>query len=163
MGLAGGANVYSYVRNQPLSATDPRGLFGEGLAEGGRSLGHGDLPGAHRFDFNREDRDWRTSPYNPGSICHHFRPLAEIELLLESAVANCDKDRFERLMHQAQDFFSHYRAGYRCYPTFGNRIPGHLRSAPDTSANAWMEAYDHTKEMVKRWDARCNCPRRLRQ
>jgi hypothetical protein len=134
-------------------------LFGAGWNDGGDFLGHSDFAGNDRFNWNSEDNSWWSSPMNPFSTWRHFRNLSDVLPELEVAIESCNEGKFERLMHQAQDFYSHYRAGYREYGTGKHPATGHLLhgNRPDKNLEAWIDANHFTKKMLKKWDAKCSC------
>ena len=147
----GGLNLYGYTFNDPVNYYDPLGLFGDGLNAGGKYLGHSDFYGSGRFDYLKEDYGI-TSPFNPFSTWRHFRDLKDVEADLCKAIQNQDKDRFERLMHQGQDYFSHYSKGFRSYPK-GNQGWGHAGpKRPDRDSKAWESANTWSKPWINAWD-----------
>ncbi|MBI5604530.1 MAG: hypothetical protein HY879_14380 [Deltaproteobacteria bacterium] len=161
--FAGGdTNLFMYIAGDPVNGIDPMGLFGAGLNAGEKFLGHSDFVGNDRFDWNKEDYDWMTSPFNPFSTWRHFRDLYHVLPEIESAVISCDKNKFERLMHQAQDYYSHFRAGYRAHGTKNHPLVGHILDGtrPDKNAIAWEDANNFTINMIKKWDNNCKCKRK---
>lgn len=128
---------------------------------------HSDFPGGDEFDYAKEDDGW-TSPFNPLSTGNHFRQLPDVEHDLTAAMNSCDKDKFERLMHQGQDTFSHSDAGWSYNPLMGewghvfslsgaggSHRPGH---APDDSTSqtlAYERARRWTQEQVDKWHLTC--------
>ncbi|UCE67509.1 MAG: RHS repeat-associated core domain-containing protein [Candidatus Zixiibacteriota bacterium] len=157
LGLSvGDVNLYRYVGNNPVSLRDPAGLLGKGIEEGGDYLGHSDLYWGNRFDFTREDRNILTTWWQPfGGIQRHFRNLPDVERDLMIAIADRDLVLFESLMHQGQDYFSHYSQGYRWYPTSWNDLPGHAEDGtmPDRNIAAWERANCWTTRWVEIWFA----------
>ncbi len=160
LGLAAGdVNLYRYVGNNPVNWRDAFGLFGEGFNKGGDYLGHSDFSGNELFDYNKEDYLWRWSnPWNLFSTWRHFRNASDIERELAVAIADCDKDKFESLMHQGQDYFTHYSKGYRWYPTYFVNIyiydlPGHLEAgqSPDRDNEAWTRAEAWSQRWLNIW------------
>ena len=138
LGTIGGPNRYAYVNNNPLTGTDELGLWND--------LTHGryaDLD--HGLD----------SPYFwPFSTWMHFRDLDAVEAELRAFVPVCDAWRFLRLMHMGQDYFSHYRQGYR-WPL------GHIWTTdPDNGLLHRKELRmmrTWTKRWEQKWIARCGC------
>ncbi len=156
IGFESGINLFAYVANNPVNVIDPTGLFGPGDEE---FLGHGDFTGGKYFDYNREDTGI-TSPYHLPE--RHFRDLWQSEEDISSAIASCRKEAFERAMHRGQDYFTHYKKGYRWKP--GDRkVPcfgyGHIciGTLPDEDDIAWGKAESWTKKWVKKWDNNCKC------
>ena len=157
LGEAGGINLYGFVLNNPLNYIDPTGLFGTG-GPGSPYPGHTDFPGQGRFDYDLEDQG-DTSPYKQPD--RHFRDLPQSEADVASAIANCDSNDFQRAMHRGQDYFSHYRNGYRWAPFqtwkslgFGHLFAGHT---PDQNVNAWNDARDWSEGQLNRWSENCDC------
>ena len=113
----GDKNLYNI--GVPSYTIDILGAWGEGL--GGKSgqanqKGHTDFEGNEPtgpFDYNKEDEDSETSPFNPKSTWRHFRSLDDSEKDLTEATKKCDKNAYERYAHQMQDFFAHYGQGFR--------------------------------------------------
>ena len=161
LGLAGGANLYFYVSNNSINRVDPFGLFGPGGPDS-KFLGHGDFSGHNEFDYNREDNDPATRPAPiSGDPKRHFRELSQSEADASAAIAACDRDAFQRAMHRGQDYFSHYRKGYRWKPVgcwknlgFGHAFDG---SAPDIDIEAWSFAETWTRIWLMRWNDKCRC------
>ncbi|PIV29754.1 MAG: hypothetical protein COS35_10455 [Zetaproteobacteria bacterium CG02_land_8_20_14_3_00_50_9] len=161
IGMKGGMNLYLYANSNPLVYMDSLGLFDDGRNNLGvfNPLGHSDFYGGDRFDYVKEDYGL-TSPFtlNPFILQLHFRNVDDVEKDLAYAVKYCSKDYFERLMHQGQDYFSHYRNGYRWY-TAGHLFAGHT---PDRGFKAqlidWFDAQRWTMGWVEQWDKNnCDC------
>jgi len=159
---AGDVNQYRYVGNSPTNATDPSGLFGEGLKAGGKYLGHSDFSGSAYFDYNREDRgDTQPVPII-GEPERHFRNLPVSEAHASAAIASCYKDGFERAMHRGQDYYTHDSKGYKWKPGdkklpcngYGHSCDG---TKPDQDKDAWEQAEDWTRRWLKKWNERCGC------
>jgi RHS repeat-associated protein len=172
LGERGGVNLYRAMGNDLVNRKDPFGLFDDGRRnywpiEGNPSppLGHDDFTGGNYFNYSLEDRG-STSPWrNPE---RHFRDLSVSEADVDMAIATCNKEAFERAMHRGQDYFSHYKKGYRWNP--GNRGPdkasrcngyGHACDGtnPDEDEAAWKEAEAWSKSMVDKWNVKCGCKR----
>jgi hypothetical protein len=64
-------NLYLYVRGNPVNKIDPRGLFGAGGPDS-TYPGHGDFYGSDRFNFDKKDNDWESSPWHWGNPAGHF-------------------------------------------------------------------------------------------
>jgi len=156
-------NLYSYLWQDPINDTDSDGLFGDGINRTGYphwkswfvdppSLGHSDFYGGDRFDYTKEDYG-ETSPWRQPQ--NHFQSLRESVQQARAAIARCKKENFERAMHRVQDFYSHYKKGYRWAPK--ERKWGHVfaGSKPDADRHAWREANQATYLLVKEWDANC--------
>jgi hypothetical protein len=162
-------NLYQYCRNNPVNFIDPWGLWGRGglgNIPGHRDLGNGWIMG---FDYSKEDDNWKTCPWPWGQPDNHFRSRPDVERELLDAVKNGDRDRFEHLMHQGQDTFSHYEKGFRWPWTLGHVFDG---TAPDYPFNedglgtnkAFKDADRWTRHWEDRWNkAReqesSNCPK----
>jgi RHS repeat-associated protein len=156
---AGDVNLYRYVGNNPINLCDPSGLFEWGLRYGKDYRGHGDFYGYQVFDYIIEDADPATDPTNilgnyPVGAMRHFRNILDVENDLIDAIDNCDKDRFQRLLHQGQDYFTHYGKGYR-WPTghvwdsfIGRYFTG---ENPDRDEEAWVRANAWTMWWVNQW------------
>jgi len=145
-----GYNLYAYVWNSPVDYYDVLGLFGAGQNGGNPNSprGHGDFYGSGVFDYNAEDSNWSTSPFNPASTWRHFRDLNNVEDNLMNSMSTCDKDRFDSFMHQGQDYFSHRAQGYTI---------GHLGgpNSPDNDDTAWQDANNWTYNWVDSWKKNC--------
>ena len=129
--------IYGYLRNRPTDKRDFIGLFDDGgyvcLEKQGvyeyvpsvgfvykevcvaweYKKGHKDFPNNGTncpFDYTAEDNSIWTSPFTPWGLWRHFRSMedviSDIFDLLEKP--RCDAKRFQSLMHQLQDFFTHY-------------------------------------------------------
>jgi hypothetical protein len=70
------------------------------------------------------------------------------------AIELCDKGIFERYMHQLQDTYSHYNAGYRWPWTLGHAFAGQW---PDRNGHAWQQAEEETQYWVDEWIKYCGC------
>ncbi len=119
-------------------------------------FGHGDFPGGDRFDYTLEDNDPLTSPfYDPE---RHFRPLWMSIRDARSAVTRCDKEAFSRAMHRGQDYFSHYRPGFRWDPPgkLGHIFDGNADN-PSVHWGAYMDAWKWSQAWVDEWDRHCSC------
>ncbi len=113
------------------------------------------------FDYTKEDKDWKTRPETLWGIWRHFRSLEDVEKSLNELLVKmgnekkCDPDKFERLMHQLQDYYAHYKPGWRWW-TLGHLFGGH---EPDLGKAAqeerWPEAERATKGWVNKWNEHC--------
>ena len=156
--MEGGINLFTYAQNNPLRWGDPFGLFDDG-GPGAEYLGHRDFSGCDYFDYTLEDKG-ASGPWKKPE--KHFQDLPVSEDEVAKAIASCNKEAFERAMHRGQDYFSHYKKGYRYKP--GNRnVPcfgyGHtcIGSLPDQDDVAWAEAESWTKKWLKKWYDNCKC------
>lgn len=166
----GGLNLYGMVRNSPVNCVDILGLWGDGTnpnnvfpsPNGSNGMnGHSNFPnvedstnpGHNTFDWTAEDHGW-SNPFNPFSTWRHFQPLNKSEKDLQSAVDACNKDKFERAMHRMQDYYSHYRPGYRWYKG-GHAFSG---TEPDDS-NKYSSEYNEAAANTQVWSDRflANC------
>lgn len=167
---AGDVVLTNYVGGNPVNYTDPWGLFGDGMKKGKLYLGHSDFygsesvlektdrVGADKFNFVKEDHSWWSTPSMPWGIWRHFRSRDEVNPYLNIAIFSCDKDEFERLMHQGQDTFAHWDNGY--HHTFNKKgkighvcditQPDEFDVEPD-----WNRANEWTKQKVLIWDNIC--------
>jgi RHS repeat-associated protein len=178
LGLAAGANRYAYSGNSPWMRTDRMGLFDEGNAAGGNHQGHSDFTGGGAFDYNKQDTDPKTEPIkHPKS---HFLDLPEAQGFIDSGLNRCDKDAFERAMHMGQDYFVHYKKGFRWWkggharpgftpgPTY--RLPGVPGTygeiqipIPDNGHRfdndpvAWILAEQWSANQMSKWYSKCSC------
>jgi hypothetical protein len=91
-----GIHFYYFTSNNPINTIDAYGLYGSNI--------HGRYSG--------EDKGW-TQPNNPFSTWRHFRDLDDVLPELNLSVYDCNENNFLSRMHQMQDYFSHYGAGYR--------------------------------------------------
>jgi RHS repeat-associated protein len=153
IGLGGGTNVYGYGHHNPLNIIDPIGLFGYGRSMGEKYLGHGDFYCNNIFDYASLDRD--RSPMIPiFNTPLHFRNLSDVESDLQKILDSdngCDlfKD-YEYLKHQGQDYFVHYRNGYR--GAVGHLFAG---SEPDKDEISFIEADIWTRKWADAWTEKC--------
>lgn len=186
LGWRGGVNTYAYVGGKPLSWIDTHGLFGDGRSYGidmdsKGPRGHSDFYGGglYGFDYVEEDHDFFSHPYNIFTgTANHFRDLKDSE---GDARKTCDPKKFGRLMHQVQDYYSHYNRGYRysilsavaflaapgpyLYATIIMGKPGHglghllQREEPYNGDDngSWDQANQKTKELVDDFYKRCGC------
>jgi hypothetical protein len=85
-----------------------------------------------------------------------FRDISDVENDLAQAVANRDKNTFERLMHQGQDYFSHYSKDFRWYSQWDHGW-GHMDAGtmPDRDIEAWLKAEEWTNKWLQIWDNPC--------
>jgi hypothetical protein len=138
-------------------------------------LGHSDFPNNTEcpFDYTKEDHGFWTSPYNLiTGIGGHFRPLKNegrdhgTMQDVDNAITTCDAVAFQKYMHQAQDYFSHYNKGYRAweFTDFSHFPPGHMWSGtfPDEDLIAWSMAYVLTWIKLGQWNSNCclACPKK---
>jgi RHS repeat-associated protein len=106
-----GINLYGFVDNSPVAQVDLFGLYDDDAHD----------------PYIKEDHCFWSHPYTPWGYWRHFRRLDKVEKDLAKDVAQGKYERFKRHMHQGQDYFAHYRMGYRWY-TLGHAFAGH---APD--------------------------------
>ncbi|MBX7255267.1 MAG: hypothetical protein K1Y02_02805, partial [Candidatus Hydrogenedentes bacterium] len=164
LGSLDSPNLYSYSLDSPVEIFDPLGLWGSEV--------HG--------PYNELDECFSTSPWVQPWL--HFRELNEIEKDLNKAIRDCDYKKFKRFMHEGQDYFSHYKNGYRWWllghvpqsacakvPRYlnsvlpqGARIPnGSLPRLPDSPSNfptEYQETLIWTQEQEQLWkDNYPNC------
>ena len=162
LGFAAGTNRYAYVENSSVNWTDPLGLFGDG-GVGASYPGHTDFPGHNDHDYKAEDYG-DTGPFVDPE--RHFRDLPQSEADVRAAIAACNKGAFDRAMHRGQDYFSHYRKGYRYDPKYGfGNLPcggmGHACAGtrPDEDYRAFQRAQAWTRTWLRRWQEKCDCPK----
>jgi hypothetical protein len=109
------------VFNDPVNMWDVLGLFGDGRRGGPERnpngpRGHSDLPEGDVFDFVSYDHNWWTRPdmyLIGGDPASHFQPLSESIPDVLDAIGPCDWKAYGDAMHRLQDYYAHYRAGYR--------------------------------------------------
>ncbi len=170
-------NLYRYVWNDPVNWFDNRGLFGDGQKQWRKDIddwverrincigeactmhdpppselpkGHSDFTGSDMFDYTLEDKSYETKPENPSSTWRHFRKLSDVERDLQSDLDECNKDNFQRHMHQGQDYFVHYKKGWRkAHPPGVDNDPG-----------AWKEAEEWTNRWVPKWKGKKCCEKK---
>jgi hypothetical protein len=154
-------NEFGFVRNQPVDVYDVLGLFGDG-GPGSKYPGHKDFPGSPPFDWTKEDHG-ASGPVYPCSTWRHFRDIKKSKPDVEDALERCDKDDFERHMHQLQDYFAHYQQGYRWWTI----PPGHVCDClpdsptnPDNNVDQWKIAANWTRMYVDRWNMHCKQDKR---
>lgn len=169
-------NSYRYVRNSPLNMVDFLGLFSEGYKEGGTYSGHGDFVGYGKtcgtHDYNLEDDDPATSPvptWDPKSwmfyskgLPNHFKSKDQVTPDLDKAINQCQKEAFDRFMHQYQDTYVHFEKGYTA-EWFGHgwdsfvhwATMGILGANPDKDETAWGMANEDTDVYLAAWEANC--------
>ena len=159
-------NLYAFALNNTMTYHDVLGFWGNG--SGGdenaayKDRGHSDFAGQGTFDYTAEDEGW-THPWLPFSTWRHFRDLPEIENELLDAVKECDKEKYESRAHQMQDYFSHYKQGFRSpFFLFSLSIPlwflsGHVwlnlipwGKTPDNPED-YREDYEAAKERTQAW------------
>ena len=137
-------------------------------------LGHSDFFNNSEcpFDYTLEDNRFWTSPINLiTGIGGHFRPLLPNKKDTGTlndviiAIKSCNFMDFQKYMHQAQDYYSHYDKGYRAWE-FTDRYhlpPGHLWAwtGPDNDSNAWFRSNILTLIMLFIWNNNCclECPK----
>ncbi|UCE66515.1 MAG: RHS repeat-associated core domain-containing protein [Candidatus Zixiibacteriota bacterium] len=159
---AGDVNFYRYIWNNPSNLRDPSGLFSGGIRAGGDHLGHSDFYGHQIFWYNLEDLDKFDSPWNirtdpwyyPEGSKRHFRNIIDVERDLIAAIDAGDAVCVGRLLHQGQDYFTHYGKGYR-YKKGGHvwdSIKGYFTgNDPDVDDEAWLRANAWTIWWVNQW------------
>ena len=131
-------NLYAFALNNTMTYHDVLGFWNDGSYgdenAAYENLGHSDFPGQGMFDYTKEDNDPSTSPFNPASTWRHFRDLPEVEDELLDAVKECDKGKYESRAHQMQDYFSHYKQGFRS-PSFLFSL---MKWRPDIGIPLWF-------------------------
>ncbi|MDD4964542.1 MAG: hypothetical protein PHI11_11565 [Gallionella sp.] len=183
--LAGSANKpqtlnrYVYATGNPVMGVDPSGLFSDGTLYGPEKnpfgyLGHSDFYRGDMtyLDYTRFDHDLSTHPYNVVTGTKgHFLSREEVLPMYIKAEKACDPRSLELVMHQMQDTYSHYDAGYRyngmelyfdvailpiAYWKFCDDA-GHLCAGtkPDENYWAWVDAEAATKVLIDRFQAKC--------
>jgi hypothetical protein len=102
-----------------------------------------------------------TSPYNPFATGNHFQRKQKSEEQLAEAVEECDEAKFQSRMHRLQDYWTHYRKGFRWGPIRHRRAPGggwgHVFNGgwPDRDNRAFELAQAATSKWLKEWLQKC--------
>jgi hypothetical protein len=113
-------------------------------------LGHGDFPFGDRFNWRKEDYGLHAPFPDPWA---HFQDLWQSQQQVADAIRRGDLDAFERAVHRGQDYWSHYREGYRAPE--GHILAPH--SPDDTTRLApllgWLQAADWTRDQVQAWNS----------
>jgi hypothetical protein len=163
----------SFVSNNSITAWDVLGWFGDGddiwKGHGQFSTPNG-IPSSKDpdFDYTAEDhgknhpypenKDQLTNgEYNPAA---HFQDMDRSEGQVKGAIEKCDREAFSRAMHRLQDYYSHYKKGYRWRPGdtslpswgYGHALDG---TEPDMDNKAWAEAEKKTREWDDKWNQHC--------
>jgi len=138
-------------------------------------LGHSDMLGGYRFDYNKEDESHLSRPYYPWGINNHFQAEEEARADLEDALKNCDGPAFQRAAHRFQDPPAHYENGYTGHWWGFNPVSmalslagvrntgiGHFGSVlpwnhqPDLDKeNKFDDAYKRMEPYYQRWKDKC--------
>jgi hypothetical protein len=135
------------------------GLFGKG-GDGSNYAGHNDFPGSDIFDYSLEDEDIITGPFVQPQ--RHFLDLNVSDQDIQRAIEQCDWEQFSRAMHRGQDYFAHFKQGFRWDRSsflFWKWKVGHLLAGakPDNNIEAWMAAQDWTVPNLKLYKEKCFC------
>lgn len=179
-------SLYEFIANRSVDFYDRYGLFGDGYElkcvrshEEVRHIGmeyyfvvvcdeyikvpsefngHSQFPNNGTeclFDYTKEDHGWTNPVLMPR---RHFQDLPESLGKIKSAISVCDADAFESAMHQAQDYYTHFKKGYRWWKG-GHIFDG---TAPDEDNKAWDDAKELTLEYVLKWTSNCclTCPKK---
>ena len=157
---------YGFCHNDGVGMFDVLGLFRDGGGGPGTdNSGHADFANVTLcpFDYTLEDRGG-TAPYPPGGDPErHFRDLPVSAEDVRVAIERCDADAFQRAMHRGQDYFVHFRKGYRWDP-WNSSLPcwgfGHFcEPEADFDAAAWEDAEAWTRTQLEAWLRNCCVPR----
>ena len=142
----------------PLLGGGATVVCGEGLEWGcvEWNKGHKDFSndGENCFDYTLEDHDPATSPWPPRWAWPpvkpktHFQPNYQSMNEVKAAVEECDVDGFQRAAHRLQDYYTHWKKGYRK----GWHPPV---DSIDADNNAWDDAEIATKWILDKWKENC--------
>jgi len=174
IGLRGGMNQSAYASHNPVNMIDPQGLFEDGVENGSGSLsfpGHRNFYCNNIFDYTALDHDkppvvnWHPTEYTE----LHFRDLEKtvyvekggriveirrsVEYDLQQALDKCNFKEYQYLMHEGQDYFSHYSKGYRA--PVGHAWDSMTFRSPDNDIKAWLDADRWTKKWADKWAEKC--------
>ena len=166
-------NLYRAFNNNPPNLHDAQGLFNDGQSGGpeadpsspyrGHSDFYGSIDNGGCFDYTAEDHDPATKPTPGGNPALHFQNYGKSLGEVQAAIDSCRVDLFERAMHRLQDFYSHWKKGYRwqpCHFKYGHAVANLIAGltgglTPDQDDDAWKEAEAKTKELVDDFVGNC--------